>query len=58
MADNGNSKELLKLNDTLKDLVKTISKTNQLIEKQNIKADALSAAILELKASLKGNPSD
>lgn len=58
MADNGNSKELLKLNDTLKDLAKTISKTNQLIEKQNIKADALSAAILELKASLKGNPSD
>lgn len=58
MADNGNSKELLKLNDTLKDLVKTISKTNQLIEKQNTKADALSAAILELKASLKGNPSD
>lgn len=58
MADNGNSKELLKLNDTLKDLAKTISKTNQLIEKQNIKADALSSAILELKASLKGNPSD
>lgn len=58
MADNGNVKELQKLNDTIKDLAKVLSKTNTLIEKQNTKADLLASAISELKTTLKGNPSE
>ncbi len=58
MADNGNIRELQKLNDTIKDLAKVLSKTNTLIEKQNTKADVLASAILELKTTLKGNPSE
>lgn len=58
MADNGNVRELQKLNDTIKDLAKVLSKTNTLIEKQNTKADVLASAILELKTTLKGNPSE
>lgn len=58
MADNGNARELQKLNDTIKDLAKVLSKTNTLIEKQNTKADVLASAILELKTTLKGNPSE
>lgn len=58
MADNGNVKELQKLNDTIKDLAKVLSKTNTLIEKQNTKADLLASVISELKTTLKGNPSE
>lgn len=58
MADNSNIKELQKLNDTIKDLAKVLSKTNSLMEKQNTKVDTLSTAILELKTTLKGNPSE
>lgn len=53
-----NSKELQKLSDTIKELSKVIAKTNSLIDRQNTKTDALTSSILELKSTIKGNPSE
>lgn len=50
------SKEIQKLTDAIKSHSKTMEKLVILLDKQNQKIDLLTAAISELKTTLKGNP--
>lgn len=52
------SKDLQKLTDAIKGNTKALEKYTAVVDRQNQKLDALTAAVGELKVTIKGNPND